>query len=225
MENSTPEFLYRYRKLNALELTTLLAQKLYFSSYRNMNDPMEGYYKKTIPVSEYDELIEPVSEIFESKYLSPAGVCSLSERNDIDLMWAHYTNFGGICVKLNVNRMLESLGGGYSLSQVSYSAASPKIDLEDIGDLGSAARRILSRKKDTWKYEAEWRIFSEKIGLSFVGDAIDSVFIGDRASSDELNHVSVICKHLGVSLFKMKISGYSFNFHPVNIGGSNLCSL
>ena len=91
--------LYKYRGIKELRYFTdiVLNKRLYASPYFDLNDPMEGHY-----LYNQGELDSDVKNIIKSQK-EKLRICSLSNINNNDLMWAHYTNNLGFLLEFNHN--------------------------------------------------------------------------------------------------------------------------
>lgn len=129
------DLLYKYRSLENLErfLDIIIDKKLYGALYKEMNDPMEGYFQ-------YDPNIDKilVRSILDGK--NRHYICSLSKRPDIGLMWTHYANENkGCCIEVEVTSKT------WQLLDVEYSSQIPVLtDRTSIED-------ILSVKAKMWE--------------------------------------------------------------------------
>lgn len=93
-----PELLYKYRSLENLErfLDIVIDNKLYGALYKEMNDPMEGYFQYSPDVDK-----SVLTGIWEGK--NKRYICSLSKKSNIGLMWTHYANENkGCCIEVEV---------------------------------------------------------------------------------------------------------------------------
>ena len=85
-----PRRLYRYRSLEHIDRELLAIEEAYLfcSSYRELNDPMEGRYFSTKRLKSSNKYSAIRSEILFNK--RQIGICSFSEVYNNELMWAHY---------------------------------------------------------------------------------------------------------------------------------------
>jgi len=60
---------------------------LWFSRYRSLNDPMEGFYEATVRVKKADDCDAVAREILWEK--REIGICCFSDTKDSELMWVH----------------------------------------------------------------------------------------------------------------------------------------
>ena len=78
---------FKYRSLDNLErfLQIIMNRELYGALYKELNDPMEGYFS-------YNPTINP--EIRRRIYHDRANtyICSASRKHNIDIMWSHYAD-------------------------------------------------------------------------------------------------------------------------------------
>ena len=142
-----PELLYKYRSLENLErfLDIVIDNKLYGALYKEMNDPMEGYFRYNPDVDK-----SVLTGIWEGK--NKRYICSLSKKSNIGLMWTHYANENkGCCIEVEVtSKTWERLDVEYKKTITNLSANTT------IGD-------ILKVKASMWEYEQEVRYLSPVI--------------------------------------------------------------
>mgnify|MGYP002677164788 FL=1 len=150
MKNSIsiePELLYKYRSLENLErfLDIVIDNKLYGALYKEMNDPMEGYFQYS---SDVDKSV--LTGIWEGK--NKRYICSLSKKSNIGLMWTHYANENkGCCIEVEVtSKTWERLDVEYKKTITNLSE---NTTIED----------ILKVKASMWEYEQEVRYLSPVI--------------------------------------------------------------
>jgi hypothetical protein len=127
-----PTWLYRYRSLRRpeaagdepadparlqRELDAIAQGYTYCATFKDMNDPMEGFYRASRRVRgdpDYDRFTD---NVFSEKL--GLGIASFSETWNIELMWAHYADgFRGICITYPLTRLLDGLDDGHALSRV-----------------------------------------------------------------------------------------------------------
>jgi Protein of unknown function (DUF2971) len=116
-----PRYLYRYRSLTKFEreLDSIENFYLYCSSYKNMNDPMEGFYSPSKVLEKHPDLELVKTEILSQK--TKIGICSFCEVFNHELMWAHYANqFDGICIAYDFFKLRRVLSDQVSFSRIYY---------------------------------------------------------------------------------------------------------
>ena len=142
-----PELLYKYRSLENLErfLDIVIDNKLYGALYKEMNDPMEGYFQYSPDVDK--SLLTGIWEGKNKRY-----ICSLSKKSNIGLMWTHYANENkGCCIEVEVtSKTWERLDVEYKKTITNLSETTT---IED----------ILKVKASMWEYEQEVRYLSPVI--------------------------------------------------------------
>lgn len=142
-----PELLYKYRSLENLErfLDIVIDNKLYGALYKEMNDPMEGYFQYSPDVDK-----SVLTGIWEGK--NKRYICSLSKKSNIGLMWTHYANENkGCCIEVEVtSKTWERLDVEYKKTITNLSETTT---IED----------ILKVKASMWEYEQEVRYLSPVI--------------------------------------------------------------
>lgn len=84
MEEKTK--LYKYKSLKQFEyfMDILTQNRLYGSTFKELNDPMEGFFQSKNFTSEEWEKIKKAKDTVR--------ICSLSKCHDNVLMWTHYAD-------------------------------------------------------------------------------------------------------------------------------------
>lgn len=196
------DLLYKYRSLENLErfLDIIIDKKLYGALYKEMNDPMEGYFQ-------YDPNIDKilVRSILDGK--NRHYICSLSKRPDIGLMWTHYANENkGCCIEVEVTSKT------WQLLDVEYSSQIPVLtDRTSIED-------ILSVKAKMWEYEEEVRFISpavvDKSTRLHLAVRINKIYLGYKLDRRKVSHLKKIINALDpkIKVVKMKKENLRYGF-------------
>ncbi len=140
--------LYKYRTLNNFKffMDILLNQRLYAANYKDLNDPMEGQYLYSHGSNE--SIIEAISGQKEK-----TRIVSLSRKNNIPLMWSHYSDgHRGVVIGLEVDTKK------YDLKPIKYSASPFQLSEDNHNSASTNAKYILSQKHKVWSYEEEERV-------------------------------------------------------------------
>jgi hypothetical protein len=156
-----PPYLYRYRKINDgtidQEIAAIREKYLWFSTYKEMNDPMEGFFEPSGRFIKDSNYARAARDIYHEKV--QIGICCFSDTHDNELMWSHYTgNYSGICVGYVPQELLMGLPDNSHLVRVAYGTKPPDITTADGANAKKAASKVLSHKKASWLYEREWRV-------------------------------------------------------------------
>ena len=211
-----PDTLYRYRKLRGdgkldQVIGAITEAQLYCAPFTQLNDPMEGIYTATPEFRESDAHFQLRLAIRANKL--GIGLCSFSEVNDNELMWAHYGDeFHGVCVAYDFSLLLRNLSNDVRFVRMSYSEEEPKAT-----NTGHAvdllARRSLSSKSYKWLYEREWRMFGEQ-GLNSYNDrsCVTAVYLGYRVSDRHRDKVRAAMEGLNIRVHQMTLKKYSIAF-------------
>lgn len=196
------EFLYKYRSLENLErfLDIIIDKKLYGALYKEMNDPMEGFFQ-------YDSDIdrELVRSILNGK--NRHYICSLSQKPDIGLMWTHYANENnGCCIEVEVTSKT------WQQLDVKYSTQIPVLtDRTRIED-------ILRVKAKMWEYEEEVRFISppvvDKSKRLHLTVRINKIYLGYKVDRSKTSHLKKIITALNprIEVVKMKKENLKYGF-------------
>lgn len=172
---------YKYRSLSNLRyfLDILINKRLYLASYSELNDPMEGAFVITGDKRDIDN---NWLNILRSEK-NDLRICSLSRNYDNILMWAHYADSNnGCCIECEVTSspdLVEEVPVNY------VNHIEPVAHLEPV----QAAKQILSRKLECWKYENEVRFLKQVPEKSkktkFVKIKIYRVYLGVKVSDKD----------------------------------------
>ncbi len=207
-----PPYLYRYRGLTndtiCREIKMIREQVLWCSFYRDLNDPMEGFYSPTLRVQHLDSYARVARELFSHK--QNFGICCLTDTPDNELMWTHYAkNYTGICVSYRSARLLNGLPNSAHLIRLGYGIAPPEIGVADTRNLNGAALKVLSHKKCSWAYEREWRVIADRGALHVKADkCIREVLLGSRIEPSHKVRIEEELSDLPIRISTMKIDKY-----------------
>ena len=143
-----PVHLYWYRSMEnfANHMEEYLSGKIYFSSWRNVNDPMEGYFSY---YPQHDDVTMLVSE--KNRY----KICCFSRTCSNYLLWSHYAkDHKGVCLEYEVipNNLPECI----ILKNIIYKKEIPEFDRTK--DIEEQAVEFLTHKLSFWRYEKETRL-------------------------------------------------------------------
>jgi len=194
--------LYKYRSLANLEyiLDIILNQRLYCSTYPELNDPFEGLFVTTTTITVADflknKMVFPMfvklpiklEKVKEAKDLfggaiDKVKICSLSsDLNDVRL-WSYYADgHKGIVFEIDFSEL-------ETIYEVMYSEKLPSSSWWNIPTiLGQPSiHEVLSRKTKHWRFESEYRIIDKSKHLDegkFFGikDRIKAIYLGNRTS-------------------------------------------
>jgi hypothetical protein len=211
-----PRYLYRYRSLATQrkfdrELKALDEPHLWFSGFDEMNDPMEGLFSASPRASIHALYRTTRRDILDRT--SSLGICSFSETNFHEIMWAHYADqFRGICVEYQVSKLLKELDQNVHLVRMVYSELEPTMFQQAIGDK-AFAEKVLSSKNYRWAYEQEWRALSNSKGRVDIKEScIHSVYLGIGIEDDHKNRIVQLLQEKPIECLTMVIDGYRLSF-------------
>lgn len=183
-----PELLYKYRSLCNLErfLDIIIDRKLYGAFYKEMNDPMEGYFQ-------YDPFVDKdlFHSILDGK--NKRLICSLSSKSDIGLMWTHYADENkGCCLEVEVTSKT------WERVEVSYASQIPELNVQ------TTIRGILGVKAKMWEYEKEIRYLSPILGNAKIRPQltvkIHRIILGYKVDRYKFCHLRKIIQALNPSI-------------------------
>lgn len=140
MKNEDKVYLYKYRSLKnfARFVDILLNNRLYGSTYTELDDAMEGRFKHPIGVDR--ELLDKIKSGKESYY-----ICSLSKTPTSSPMWALYADENkGCCIELEVTSKT------WKSVDVKYQSEMPNVN--------NTVEEIITTKSKEWEHQQEVRL-------------------------------------------------------------------
>lgn len=208
-----PLRLYRYCRLDRPsdiehEVDALRRRYIYLSTYKAMNDPMEGFYQPSVRLKQEPEWRQTFRQILEAK--QTVGIACFSETYENEIMWAHYAeNYGGVCIAYSAVNLRDNLPPAVRMARVGYADAPVRLSKHDKTSIYAAAHKILSQKKYNWAYEREWRLLGEYPGqLQYQGDVVTDVYFGSRIAQDRKNEIIHGMAGRAIKFHQMKVAGY-----------------
>ncbi len=126
--------------------------KFWCSKFSELNDPMEGVFKA-------DKF--KIEHLYENKI--KYKICSFSGKKDSfdPLMWGYYANgFKGVAIEVEVKDEDKKITENEPLiirNNDDIYEAIHKISYQDLSEETNDIKEILSRKKENWKHEEEYR--------------------------------------------------------------------
>ena len=212
-----PLYLYRYRPFGsqaqmAREIRAIRNNCLWCSNFDALNDPMEGSYEASPTLLKHPQYESIKSYIAGQK--GALGICSFSETNDNELMWAHYaSHFSGICLEYYFPQLKKTLPDDVEFVRLFYNEQTHRV-FPSTANSSDIAKKILSTKSHRWLYEREWRMFSRTAGpQSLYGvSCIRHVYIGKRMPSTFVSELRAALDSKGIRYKLMTIDGYSIRF-------------
>ncbi|WP_439402139.1 DUF2971 domain-containing protein [Bradyrhizobium sp. DASA03068] len=215
-----PPRLYRYCRLDRPddldhEVSAFLERYVYASTYKGMNDPMEGFYEPSGRLKREPQWRQTYKDILNAKRAT--GIACFSETYDNELMWAHYANnYRGICIAYSSAKLRDNLPESARLVRVAYADAPIYLSKHDKADVVKAAQKILSQKKYNWAYEREWRVLGDYPGqLAYDGDVVTDVYFGSRISPDNKARILKAMGGRTINFHQMAVAGYRHSWKKV----------
>jgi hypothetical protein len=180
------DILYKYRSLENFKhfIDTILNNRLHATSYKDLNDPMEGMYQYW--TAEFGQTLRDKLREEKGKF----KICSLSRVNNDELMWSHYADGQkgiAIGVKIDISK--------YSVETVKYEGL-PFIQSQDFSN--QTAKEILCYKLEAWKYEQETRVFIRK--KKYVDVHIEEIIMGRRISKIDANFIKSLIEKINPNI-------------------------
>lgn len=203
-------FWYRTQKNFHTYIDNYLSGKIHFSHWKDLNDPMEGYFAYYPQRDTIDDLL---SEKRNFK------VCCFSNNYSNILLWSHYADsHKGVCLEYEIET--DRLSEDIQYEIIQYSRKIPQIDISP--DTKEQAVYCLSHKLNVWKYEKERRLLSynssdDNVAVDRFGRFV-SIILGFRffPSFGESNtESSKITKEIVEHLKSHKSNQPNFEFYKV----------
>ena len=141
-------------------LDILINERLYASSYLDLNDPMEGHYLYPDGSNLNRKMLERLND-----EKMKTRICSLTANPDNLLMWSHYADGGrGILLGMDVV--------GDAVEEVIYRENLPVYGLDC-----ETAQELFTYKLSAWSYEEEYRVFTES---PYVNVRLREIILGPK---------------------------------------------
>lgn len=197
----TPDFLYKYYSLSAINIDALNTKYLYAASKFEMNDDFDclenlidmhdvpddyifKFYKEfhadDYIKKNFDDLKKNFPKIKTVNYNGGFGVVSLTENLYSPTMWAHYANSNhGFAVKFNLENFDERLIGPFP---VNYRPDWIPIPFPEEVEI-IAFLYMTNIKSSDWKYEKEWRYIGLRPNMSYPPYKVEPEFVENRKFS------------------------------------------
>lgn len=205
------EIYYKYKDVKDVErLGQLLKeQKIWASTYYNLNDPMEWFFESKD--SEFDQKLL-------DEYKGDVRICCLSKTFNYGLMWSMYADeHSGICIELEIEDS-ENIKENTGLSPeywIKY-VVDYKNEPSEIKDGYPSVDEVLKVKSPQWRHEQEVRFVRKSKENCYLKVKIKRVLLGVRASATTKAIIYGI-----QSMFNLKFDVVDMQSLGANEGGVN----
>ena len=190
--------------------------------FNSHNGLLEKLTSKTIK-----DFTQSVNEKISNKNLENILICALSETNDNSIMWSHYADeHKGFCIEYNfANFAPAPHNSWYLLNPVLYQDNIPNFSNyyshPNFNNLISTYAAMI--KAEGWKYEQEWRLILPWGPIEGKGQLIKAptptaIYIGYRASKDNINSLKEAIKGKNIPIYQMKRKENSFLLYAEKLG-------
>lgn len=159
---------YKFRDFKNYKylLDIFLNQRLYASSFRNLNDNFEGQFFSDAFADIKRYRLNPRKE----DHLS---ICSFSENYSSHLMWSHYADgHRGIVIGFEIDE------SKFKIEKVNYNGLS---SFQDLPHKFDDLKKVFLNKIKDWSYEEENRIIIER--QDFISIEIKEIIFGAETSN------------------------------------------
>jgi len=167
------------------------------------------------PSSTFRELmVRAVKDAFEQRRqvnLHERGVACFSAKKDDILMWAHYADgHRGFCLEFDMS------GEPFSRArEVVYRADVPSINPLDVLEPGpkpDLVEAMMLTKSESWRYEAEWRVFHLEAGkaYTYAPALLTAVYLGTSMPEGQRDVVAHLLLGAPTHLYHMQPAADAF---------------
>jgi hypothetical protein len=155
------------------------------------------------------------------------GILCTSMINDNILLWSHYANkHTGICLGLNVNKLLTTYRGNGEMGAGDvkygdYSSVPPPF-ADDDNEINKTFQPFFLAKAPFWNYELEYRFLEYPCiqRKKSIGDILESVYMGCSISDNDESFIKDFCssQNRQIKLYKAEKAffKYRIEFNEVN---------
>ncbi|MEO0580661.1 MAG: DUF2971 domain-containing protein [Bacteroidota bacterium] len=196
--------LYKYRSLENFRffVDIILKNRLYAAPYRDLNDPMEGYYYYPEENFTHPHTSQILEKIHHAR--KEIRIVSLSRDPKIPLMWSHYADgHRGVAIGVEINR------DTYDVRPIEYTGPAYFRGGEYHSD---TAKEILSHKFEFWKYEQEERVFVDS--GQFIKVKVVEVMAGQKMSNQDYGFIKSLIEKLNPTIRVKKLTRSESGFVP-----------
>ena len=193
---------------------------IYASPYKYFNDPFDCSFfidptsftqnniqtwsanlSQPLNITTNTQIITNTIQDKLSNLLIKKGIICFASKSDNILMWSHYTdNHKGICLGFETSK--DSTFFQKTLS-VNYTNIYPIYKLPD--NYGIFLVNVFRTKFEVWKYEEEYRKYSDSIGtIQFNKIALTDVFLGCEISNNDKCFVECLLNKYGYNHVNVK---------------------
>jgi hypothetical protein len=214
MNITLPQYLYKYRCVDANALSLLASDQLYLARVESFDDPFEFLdlnatikaASTTDPVTAFATLD---AERHADKLHGGMRVCALTEECQNLLMWGHYTDcHRGFCIRFDFR---EESQLSKMLFPVTYQANLPDLT-KPPRDAEGIARINCLTKSSEWSYEREWRMIGHvpeatahtaELFIPYIAKSITGIIFGLRTPQPhKLLIRTVLARHPHIKYFQ-----------------------
>lgn len=201
------EYLYKYRSLKnfARFVDILMNNRLFASTYTQLDDAMEGRFIR--PVGTDKALLNKIKNDKENYY-----ICSLTKNPNSSPMWALYADeHRGCCIELEVTSKC------WTRVKVKYTTTMPNIQ--------NSVEDIITTKSKEWEHQDEIRYIRNVTGKEkrYLHIRIKRVIFGLRVKNDEYRLYEKLIKTINkdIEVTRLKWRDSSLGYENVDNNKEN----
>ncbi|HEY4092155.1 MAG TPA: DUF2971 domain-containing protein [Luteibacter sp.] len=227
---TVPEKLYRYRPCDdqtvEREIEALSQSYLFAPPFSAMNDPMEAFMEVGDEVDQVFVQLAPQAADslanfygLVTRFVEKSALISFSQTHEALPLWAYYaSNFAGFCLEFDTRALHYGALQGEQLHQVTYAgAALPALSIQEMfrsGDeVGPVVTSRLTRKRQEWAHEQEWRYITGVVGPKhYLDSALTRVFLGPRMAPTHIERICAALEGHPVDVMQGAIKGFDLRY-------------
>lgn len=216
--------------LNTKKIQSVKYDKIWLSTYDNLNDPFElnALYLKEKEIIDHGWPIDIVKDIFENikkEFLIGSFTTHLS---DCLPMWAHYANnHKGVCLEYSVVNPSYLYKVSYEMQRIPIASIITNLISDAMHKKQPDNKYLISIfnggciKDKSWIYEEEFRILyanlnkkdnGDLIKLNDIGLKLNAVYFGINCINDYEEEIKDICDEKECKCYKMYIKNDAKEF-------------
>lgn len=223
---------YKYRggdsEIFERDLKSLDENYFYAPNFENLNDPFEALITTSKFIKQVDSLRKVFGESntqglndMHSQFMGLnkfAGIYSLSQTPDHELLWAHYANsHKGFCIEYDLDLLL---GGNKSNNihsfPIIYKNSPPDYGVLDFISISNnkEINKIVGYKSKCWEYEKEHRIIIDSPGKHIYNfSALKGIYFGIRMDSSQKEKIMNRLKGRGINYYQIKQNDQKYTLY------------
>jgi len=224
---------FKYRACNEVEgmcrnIDMLLADQIYASPLKELNDCFEGKYSDNI-----DRQLDIISATYHydvssirnqwhdlKRTVENVGVYSMALSDDgfpnNKLLWSLYAGeYAGFCIAYDIDKLVQNEQFPWLVNRVkvTYQKDVPLVDVTDFSSEMQLLQKMLGTKDLDWQREKEFRLVYDKSGVkTYNKAALQAVYLGFKMSEAHKQRIVEGLEGEVVDIYEMVPMSDSYDF-------------